>query len=683
MSSRVTERTIEEVKARVDIVELIGSRGVTLKRTGSSFKGCCPFHQEKTPSFHVNPERQFYHCFGCQEHGDAFTFIMKQEGLTFMEAVRTLAEKVGINIDSTVDPEAENRNRLYALHIELTAFYQRCLKQTAAAAVARNYLESRDLPPDIIERFAIGYAPTRRDTLIRWATKNNFTMEEMVHAGLLIPPQNEQQQNDYYDRFRGRLMFPISDAQGRIIAFSGRILDPKAHPAKYLNSPETPIFRKSSTLFGLDKARAPLVKHPRREAVICEGQIDVIRCHAAGITTAVASQGTAFTREHADILKRYADTVVLFFDADDAGRTAAVRTGITILEAGLPVRVATLPPGEDPDSLIRTSGADAARTLIDQAGSVVAFQIATMRHAEERPDDLDAFSRISRAVAETIVACSVPLLRVRLQQEAAELLNVPEDLLSNEISTLLQQKEEAAKRAASYARDTASAAISAAPATTVDDDGAPLYDPFGGDDTDTNDDIYIPALPPSTEDHQPTEITPPPAKPLLAPTAERALIEFLFHHDNIPEVTTLLQNFLPPTLITHPHVLKTYTAWLNNSHTNGNELTELYSNADKSLQAFLNPIIARHRPLTEHDELSPLDAARDMVTRLWIDHLQRKRAALSDTDPIQRLTITREIKSLQEAPSEADRRSRENPLEPVTAWDLRQPLIQAALTSHP
>ena len=235
----------EEIRARIDIVDLIGSR-IQLKRSGSAWKACCPFHNEKTPSFVVNQERQSYHCFGCGEHGDIFTFLQKQDGMSFVDAVKHLAEKAGVEITERSDPESNLRKRLYALHSELAEFYRRCLLQTKEAAAAREYLQSRKLPAEICEKFTIGYAVRNpSDALMQWAKKHNFTSDELVAGGIILPGKNG---GGYYDRFCGRLMFPIRDAQGRVVAFSGRILDPKAHPAKYINSPETPIFTKGNVL---------------------------------------------------------------------------------------------------------------------------------------------------------------------------------------------------------------------------------------------------------------------------------------------------------------------------------------------------------------------------------------------------------------------------------------------------
>ncbi len=666
MASRVTDRAIEEIRARVDIVELVSARGVTLKRAGGSFKGCCPFHNEKTPSFHVNPARQFYHCFGCGEHGDVFKFIMKQDGLSFIEAVRSLADKTGVVIDTATDYEAEHRNLLYAIHLELAAFYQRCLAQTAGAAPARAYLESRKLPPDIVTRFGIGYAPTKRDTLLRWAEKRTFTPEQLVAAGILTPPNNPQNPEDYYDRFRGRLMFPITDTQGRVVAFSGRILDPKAHPAKYVNSPETPIFRKSKILYALDKARAAIVKHPRREALVCEGQIDVIRCHAAGIDTAVASQGTAFTREHVDLLKHHADSAVLLFDGDAAGRKAAIRTGILFLEAGIPVRVASLPPGEDPDSLIRDKGADAVRALLEAAESLTGFQIRALREEETRPDDVDAVSRVSRAVLESLAACSHAVLRSHLLQEAAARLHLPESALTEDLEALRTRRAEAAARAETFGKSAAGATLRAAPAVPpASNDEAPPPDPGAGEEASERPDAtaQAPEPPPS-----PTEL---------------ALVELLFHHEGDTAVAEVLKEFLPEALVRHPHAHAVFQAWRGAHGTGADVLAELYASASPGLRAFLDPVIIGLPRVDHSEDVSPLDLARDLVARLWIDALRAERTTVerdaSEAAALRRLVLTRHIKILQQAPQEADRLSALDRTKTVSSWELRARVIRDEL----
>jgi DNA primase len=634
MAQRITDRILEEVRHRVDIVELIGSRGITLKRAGTSFKACCPFHHEKTPSFHVNPARQTYHCFGCQAHGDVFKFLMQQDGLQFIDAVRMLAEKTGVQLTTETDFAAEARNTLYALHAELAAFYTRCLHQIPAAAAARAYLERRKLPAEIVDRFGIGYAPEGRDTLQLWAAKHEISTELLVTAGLLSPSNDPRRPDDYYDRFRGRLMFPIRDAQGRVVAFSGRILDPAAHPAKYVNSPETPIFIKSRVLYALDQARSSIVKHPRREALVCEGQIDVIRCHASGFDTAVASQGTAFTREHVELLKRYADSVVLVFDGDAAGRKAALRTGALFLEVGLPVRVAALPPGEDPDSLLRDKGPQVFRDALESAASLTAFQVRVLREAEATPDSVDAVNRTAKAVLETLAGCSQGVLRAHLLQEAATLLHLPCAALEEDLERLRATAARNAERhaAAPVAPSSFAPAEAAAETTGLDAETAGS----------------------------------PAALPGVS-LAETSLCELLIHHEDDAHVPDLLEALLPLDLVPHPFARRVLEAARAARRTGTDRLAELAADPDPAFRTFFDRLVCMHSRVETSRDLKPLDAARDLVVRLWVDALKLERGTtVTDGDRAgesRRLEIACLVRRLQGAP----------------AWPARETLIRAEL----
>lgn len=627
MSPRVTDPILEDIRRRIDIVELIGSRGITLKRAGSSFKACCPFHHEKTPSFHVNQTRQTYHCFGCQAHGDVFKFLMQQDGLQFMDAVRMLAEKAGVQLTTETDFAAEARNALYEVHAELAAFYSRCLHQISGAAAARAYLERRKLTPEIVERFGIGYAPADRDTLPQWADKHKYSTELLVTAGLLAPSNDPNRPDDYYDRFRGRLMFPIRDVQGRVVAFSGRILDPAAHPAKYVNSPETPIFIKSRVLYALDQARSPIVKHPRREALVCEGQIDVIRCHAAGFDTAVASQGTAFTREHVELLKRYADSVILVFDGDAAGRKAALRTGALFLEVGLPVRVAGLPPGEDPDSLLRDKGPHVFRDVLEAAASLTAFQVRVLREAEPTPDSVDAVNRIAKAVLETLAGCSQGVLRAHLLQEAAGLLHLPNAALEEDLERLR------------------AAAANAAARHTV----TPVPTPSPTLEVDVEIDAPVEMLDASGTGSATSHVS----------RTETSLCELLIHHEDDTHVPDLLTTFLPLELVPHPFARRVLEAARETRRTGIDCLAGLAAIESTAFRAFFNQLICMH-PRVDRGELKPLDAARDLVTRLWIDALRMERRTAAES---RRLEIACLIRRLQG----------------TTTWPAREPIIRAEL----
>lgn len=634
MGTKITDHVIEEIRARVDIVELIGAR-MTLKKSGSTFKGCCPFHHEKTPSFNVNPIKQFYHCFGCGEHGDVFTFLMKQDGLTFMDAIRMLADRTGVVIQEDTDYNALNRNLLYAIHAELAAFYQRCLKQTREAEVARTYLSTRKLTDEVIERFGIGYAPTHpRDVTLQWATKHAYTPEQLVSAGILTPPKSPDRPDDYYDRFRGRLMFPICDRQGRVVAFSGRILDVKSHPAKYVNSPETDIFTKSRILYALDKAAAKIVKHPRREAIVCEGQIDVIRCHACGFETAVASQGTAFTKEHVALLKKHADSVVLVFDGDSAGRKAALRTGALFLEEEIPVRVAVLPKGDDPDSLLRDKGPEVFRDLLENAVSITTFQVDTLRQAETQPDSIDALNRVSHGVLEMLAACPSAVLRTRLLQEASALVHLPYSAMEEDLEKLREENSRRAAHAAVYHRDSAPAAPTAVAAEAAEH--PPLSDDLPPDDS----------TPPTLEE--------PPPEPL--PRAEQQLCELLIQYEDDAAVLDLVEQYLPLDMLSHRLARDIVEAVLETRRSGTDKLAALRTSLDAALQHLFDGMIVAEGKMLSSREMTASDAAQDLIKCLWRRRFEQVQgnlnAASTPEDAAKRFNLSVLIKNLKNLPWE-------------------------------
>jgi DNA primase len=418
----IAKRTLEEIRFRSDIVDVIGGC-LPLKRAGSAFKALCPFHKEKTPSFHVNQQRQIFHCFGCGAGGDVFRFLMQHEGVDFMTAVRMLAQRAGIQLDvEEGGKDAGDKVALYKLHTDLAAFYHRTLKTHSSAERARAYLAERGLDDDTVKAFEIGYAPPGWDTTAAWAEKNKVPRALLETAGIVVRREAQDSRGDIYDRFRDRLMFPIRDEQSRVIAFSGRILDKDRKEAKYVNSPETPLFQKGRVLYAIEKARRSIVDS--HEAIVCEGQIDVIRCHQAGFTNAVAGQGTAFTEDHVRTIRRYADSVVLVYDGDRAGQDAAVRTAATFLSAGLAVRVAALPGGEDPDSFIRKRGPDAFRDVLAHAMSAVSFQIHVLSQRENADTEIGAM-RIAKAVLATVAQTPNETQRARMLQEAAQRLRLP------------------------------------------------------------------------------------------------------------------------------------------------------------------------------------------------------------------------------------------------------------------
>jgi DNA primase len=425
MSRVIPRKVLDDIRFRNDIVDVIGSY-FELKRAGASYKALCPFHKEKTPSFHVNPQRQIFHCFGCGAGGDVFRFVMQHESVDFTTAAKMLAQRAGVVVELEEDGEAgEDKAVLYRIHEAVTEFYRRCLQTASPAEVARAYLARRKLDAAAAEAFRIGYAPNRWDAMEQWAEKHKHRIEDLERGGLVVR-NTKPGGHRFYDRFRHRVMFPVCDEQGRVIAFSGRLLEEDAKEAKYVNSPDSPLFHKNRTLYALDKARKPIVE--AREAIVCEGQIDVIRCHLAGFTTAVASQGTAFTEEHARILRRYADSVCLVYDGDQAGQDAAIRTSETFLDAGLAVRVVSLPEGEDPDSFLLKSGPEKFRKAIEASQSAVGFLLSVLSSREDTTTEVGTM-RATKAVLRMLGHSPNPNLRSRMVEDAAERLRLPPSVL--------------------------------------------------------------------------------------------------------------------------------------------------------------------------------------------------------------------------------------------------------------
>ncbi len=637
----VDANSLAEIKARIDLADLIGEYGIDLRRLGGSVKACCPFHNEKTPSFHIMPDKGFYHCFGCGEHGDAFTFIQKYEGVTFMEAVRKLAERTGVKLEERYDPQAKLRARLYQINQELAAFYRRCLLQTQEGAEARAYLEQRGLTGDIAERFGIGYAPQRQGVLLEWGKHHGFTPDELVAAGLLAPPR--QPGDHYYDRFHGRITFPICDVQGRVIAFSCRLLRENKHTGKYVNSPETEIFKKSNTLYALHLARANIAKATPRRALVCEGQVDVIRCHACGFAVAVASQGTAFTETHVALLKRTADTADLVFDGDKAGIKAALRTMTLFLAAGVPVRIVSLPPDEDPDSLLRTKGAEAFQACLDAAEDPAPYLVRRLREQEANPDAMDATMRIAKAAVATVVDCPEPVLTARFLQDAAEALHLPIATLEEDLRTVRADAAEAQRRREEFlARQEGRAAPP--PVVREPDNVA-----FDSEDVLVDDELAedAPYYPEDWEE-------PPPAPPVTDIEASQnlagALCELLAHHFTDGEVMSCLLKHLPPRFIHNPFAAKFYDLAVEASLKQSSSL--MPPREDTVFCDYLARIFALPDRLAAADgEETPLSYAQDLVRQYWIREYER-RATQCEDGTHEAFQLTQSRKRLQVLPWE-------------------------------
>jgi DNA primase len=404
---RIAEESIQKVADASDIVEIIGGY-FPLKRAGTSFRAICPFHKEKSPSFHVNPSRQSFHCFGCGAGGGVFKFVMDYEHLDYPSAIRKLAQRAGIILEEDNDPaelrRRDLRGRLLELHRETSAWFHLNLLRNRDADHAREYLKKRGIPKETAVTWQIGYAPAGWETLRQWALEKGFTREELLQGGLLTVREGDERGG--YDRFRDRLMFPIRNDYGEVIAFSGRILNDTQKEAKYVNSPETPIFSKGRVLFGLDKSKRPMIE--AGEAIVMEGQIDLISAFELGVTNVVAPQGTAFTPEQARLLRRFVERVILCFDSDTAGQNAVEKSLPSLLSAGIGVKVASLPKGEDPDSLIRRQGVEAFRDLL--RGSVDFFDHAINRAEREASEQSGAFGPREKAAVGGRLARYIELL---------------------------------------------------------------------------------------------------------------------------------------------------------------------------------------------------------------------------------------------------------------------------------
>ncbi|MFL2876632.1 MAG: DNA primase [Pontiellaceae bacterium] len=428
----IPKETIEEIRSRSNIVDVITAYLPELRRRGSTHKCCCPFHKEKTPSFTVNDERQIYHCFGCGAGGDVFRFVQDYEKVDFIGAVQLLADRVGVEVvfEGGRREDQTGKDVLLKLQSEAAAYYHRILMQGREGEMARRYLQERDLPVEMMKAFQIGFAPDEWEGLLSRALKKGYEVTDLERAGLAVPSERSGKES-HYDRFRGRVMFPICDPMGRVIGFSGRIMNRADRGAKYVNSPETLIFKKSQVLFAFDQARKAIVE--RRQAIIVEGQIDAIRCHQAGLTHVAASQGTALTEQHARLIKRYTDEVILVFDADAAGVKAALATASLFTTEELSVRVATLPEKTDPDSLIRDQGVEVFERLLNEAPGALAYLIEQQQAAENQTTEAGRL-RVVKEVLAFIRPVRSATRQDSLLREAADRLNLSEDALKYDLN---------------------------------------------------------------------------------------------------------------------------------------------------------------------------------------------------------------------------------------------------------
>lgn len=566
MAGMVSKEVIDQIRNSLDISDVIGSY-IQIKRTGHVAKALCPFHKEKTPSFNINPARQAFHCFGCGVGGDVFKFVMLYENVDFPTALRMLASRAGVAVHFDEDRggkrEGPAKDELFAANEEASKRFQKELVKGPEAAEARAYLQKRTLDPEVWKEWGIGYAPEGWDFLSGPAgPRGGAKMKALEAAGLLAASEK----GSLYDRFRGRVMFTIRDELGRAVGFSGRVLkvDDKAG-GKYVNTPETPVFRKSRILFGLDKAKREILD--QKAALLCEGQIDCIRCHLGGFKNTVASQGTAFTEEHARLLKRYAEHVVIVLDADAAGRKAALRSAELLIAEGLAVSLAALPAGEDPDSLILKGGPDAFAAVLKNVKTPMGFLLGLFQESGKLQTQAGLL-RATRAVLDLATHAQGAVQTEQMLREAAAGLQVGFDALQRDLRTVLRQKFR-----------------SAAPA--------------GSD---------VPAV----------------EKPAERPVDESELAMLLGQRGD-PELAGLVRRWLPYSLITDP-VCRAVIQVLAEEE---EDLMAALDDESGACQAFAAQIVnAPQKVVGTEADMSATKAAQDMILSIWQRHLEERKNEL-------------------------------------------------------
>ena len=423
----IPSEVINQVIERSDIVEIIGNY-TALKKAGRNFKALCPFHNEKTPSFVVNPDKQIFHCFGCGVGGNAVGFLMRQEHMEFPEAVRFLAHKAGVAVPETASdvpsPSRQLREEILKINAVSAAFFHETLltSREADAKAARDYLKNRGVNLETVKKFQLGFAPNEWDALLKYLKSKGSGEELIVKAGLIIARDDK---SGFYDRFRNRIVFPILDIQNRFLAFGARTMA-DSDGAKYINSPETALYTKGQHMFGLQLTKAAVGKLDR--IIVVEGYMDMIMPYVHGVENIAASLGTALTIDQIRLLRRYTHNVVMLFDTDTAGQSAIVRSLDLLIDEGMNVRVATLAQDEDPDSFIRQHGAEAFAQRIDRANSFLDFKFNWLA-AQHDPKTVEGKSKIGQELLETIARFKSEVAKYELTKALAQKLNVPEGVL--------------------------------------------------------------------------------------------------------------------------------------------------------------------------------------------------------------------------------------------------------------
>ena len=432
---RIPEQKIEEIRSAADIVDVISGH-VHLRKRGKNFIGLCPFHQEKTPSFTVSDDKQIFHCFGCGAGGNVFKFLMDFKNISFVEAVEEMAEHVGIKIeyDSVPgDPRQNELEDLYEINVSAARFFSEILLKSSEGDVAREYLKRRNIKPQTQKIFGIGFAPLGWNNFLEYAKSGKVDLGKAKSLGLI----DTNDKGEYYDKFRARVIFPIFSQNGRVVAFGGRILGNNDNVAKYLNSPESQIYSKRRTLYGLYHSKDEIRKLDR--AILVEGYMDLVSLYQAGVKNAVASSGTSLTEEQVQLLSRFTKNIIILFDADPAGQKASLRSIELLLKQDFEVKVMTLPKGEDPDSYIIKFGREKFDEEVLRAKNFVEYQSAQFEEQGKFEDPAEMTKAI-REIVRTLALVNDELKRNLLVKTVAKKFNLREKLIESELNAFLAQK---------------------------------------------------------------------------------------------------------------------------------------------------------------------------------------------------------------------------------------------------
>jgi len=427
--ARIPEQTIEQIRSTSDIFEIV-SEYVQLKKRGHNFFGLCPFHDEKTPSFSINPNRQIYKCFGCGAGGGTINFVMEVEQLEFIEAIQFLADRYKIEIDFETDSNfsKDTRSQLLELHTKVAEIFNKNLESNEGKRVV-SHLLGRGFSKEIITQFRLGFSPNKYDSLLKEVRKHGSSPEAMKQSGLFISTSK-----GYMDRFRGRIMFSIFDSSGKIIAFAGRVFE-SDDPAKYVNSPETPIYNKSRILYGIHASKHEIRK--TNSVIVVEGYFDFLQIFQSGIKNCVAISGTAFTEQHALQLKRYCNNVYLAYDGDSAGISAAIRTGYILVKAGISTNIVTIPKGIDPDDWIKTDGNKPLLDAIKNSNQLLNF------HYKNFSEDISTNSGKSNYISEVLnelAQIKEPVTRELYAKSLSDLTQISINSIIESLQVLLNKK---------------------------------------------------------------------------------------------------------------------------------------------------------------------------------------------------------------------------------------------------